>query len=216
MLDLDDVSVGPTNSPLRDTVKYEYPVGERFSLQVISDVERDALLDLYPNNTAAAFKRRTNLPKPSALLLHYNYGAAVVKLWGHRTEVLDQRNILRPRVVTNHQPGGPPRHRNNRLIAIRKREGHSNPEDDSGEAPEVAEVAGGGATDVTDNPTVVVRRPMVGYRGWDEDDWMLFFWGNIPAARERYRAADEESSNRISRWATEVSNAAFVQPPSVD
>jgi len=112
--------------------------GERFSLQVISDVERDALLDLYPNNTAAAFKRRTNLPKPSALLLHYNYGAAVVKLWGHRTEVLDQRNIPRPRVVTNHQPGGPPRHRNNRLIAI-ENVSHGNPGDDSGEASEVAE-----------------------------------------------------------------------------
>jgi len=96
VLDLDDVSVGPTRFPLRDTVKYEYPVGERFLLQVIGDVERDALLDAYPNNTAAAFKRGTNLPKPSALLLHYNYGAAVVKLWGHRTEVLDQRNIPRP------------------------------------------------------------------------------------------------------------------------
>jgi len=210
VLDLDDVSVGPTRFPLRDTVKYEYPVGERFLLQVIGDVERDALLDAYPNNTAAAFKRGTNLPKPSALLLHYNYGAAVVKLWGHRTEVLDQRNIPRPRVVKNHQPGRPPRHKNNRLIAIRKREGHGNPGDDSGEASEVAEVAGGGATDVTDNPTVVVRRPMVGYRGWDEDDWMLFLWGNTPAARERYRAADEESFNRISRWATEVSNPAFV------
>ena len=210
MLDLDDVSVGPTRFPLRDTVKYEYPVGERFLLQVIGDVERDALLDAYPNNTAAAFKRGTNLPKPSALLLHYNYGAAVVKLWGHRTEVLDQRNIPRPRVVTNRQPGRPPRHKNNRLIAIRKREGHGNPGDDSGEASEVAEVAGGGATDVTDNPTVVVRRPMVGYREWDEDDWMLFLWGNTPAARERYRAADEESFNRISRWATEVSNPAFV------
>ena len=113
MLDLDDVSVGPTRFPLRDTVKYEYPVGERFLLQVIGDVERDALLDAYPNNTAAAFKRGTNLPKPSALLLHYN-------------------------LVTNHQPGRPPRHKNNRLIAI-ENVSHGNPGDDSGEASEVAE-----------------------------------------------------------------------------
>jgi len=165
------------------------------------------LLNLYPNNTTAAFKQGTNLPKPSALLLHYNYGAAVVKLWGHRTKVLVRPNI-RPRAVINYQPSGPSRSKHDRLIAIRKREGHNNTGSGSGEA---AEVAGGGATDLTDNPTVIVQ-PMVGYRGWDEDDWMLFFWGNTPAARERYRAADEESSNRIARWATEVSDAALVEP----
>lgn len=182
---------------------------------MVGDLDRDTLLDLYPNNTAAAFKRGTNLPKPSSLLLHYNYGAVVVKLWGRRTEVLDRPNILRPRVVINHQPGGLSRGRNNRLIAIRKREGYNNTEDGSEEAAEAAEVAGGGATDVTDNPIVVVE-PMVGYRGWDEDDWMLFFWSNTPVARERHRAADEESSNRVGSWATEVSSVAFVEPPSLE
>jgi len=212
VLDIDDVPSDPARFTLKDAIKYEYPVGQRFSLQVVGDFDGDTSLDLFPNNTTAAFKRGTNLPKPSALLLHYNYGAAVVKLWGRRTEILDRPNIPRPRVVTNHQPSGPSRGRNNRLIAIRKREGHGNTACGSGESAEVAE---GGATDVTDNPTVVMQ-PMVGYRGWDEDDWMLFFWGNTPAARERYRAADEESSNRIARWATEVSSTAFVEPPSLE
>ncbi|KAH9952808.1 hypothetical protein BC827DRAFT_1252193, partial [Russula dissimulans] len=216
VLDVNDISGDPGRFPLLDITKYEYPVGERFSLQVVAgDLDRNSLLLAYPNNTDAAFKRGTNLPKPSSLILHYNYGAAAVKLWGRRTEILDRPNIPRPQVVTNHQPGGPSRGRNNRLIAIRKREGHDNTAGGSGESAESAEVAGGGATDVTDNPTVVVQ-PMVGYRGWDEDDWMLFFWGNTPAARERYRAADEQSSNRIARWASEVSNTAFVEPPSLE
>jgi len=173
VLDIDDVPGDPARFPLEDTDEFQYPVSEQFSLQMVGELKRKTELNLYPNNTTAAFKQGTNLPRPSALLLHYNYGAAVVKLWGHRAEVLDRPNIPRPRVVVNHQPGGPSRGRNNRLIAIQKREGHINTGDDSGEAAEAVE---GGATDATDNPTVVVQ-PMVGYKGWDEDDWMLFFLG---------------------------------------
>ena len=214
VLDINDVPRDSARSPLpgRDTTEYEYPVCERFSLQLVGDLHRSKLLHAYPNNTNAAFKRGTNLPKPSALLLHYNYGAAVVKLWGRRTDVLNRLNLPRPRVVKNHQPDGPSRGRNNRLTAIRKRQGRNNTGGSSGEA---GEIAGGRTTDMTDNPTVVVQ-PMVGYKGWDEDDWMLFFWGNTPAVRERHRAAEEESSNRIGRWATEVSNAGSVEPPSAE
>ncbi|KAH9959463.1 hypothetical protein BC827DRAFT_1134615 [Russula dissimulans] len=212
VLDIDDVPrVDSVRSPLLDPAVYEYPVGERFSLQAVGDLHRSTLLHAYPNNTTAAFKRGTNLPKPSSLILHYIYGAAVVKLWGRRTDVLNRPNIPRPRVVKNHQPDGPFRGRNNRLTAIRKREARNNTEVSSGEAGGV----GDGATDTTDNPTVVTQ-PMVGYRGWDEDDWMLFFWGNTPAARERHRAAEEESSDRIARWTFEVSNTALVEPPSLE
>ncbi|KAH9959461.1 hypothetical protein BC827DRAFT_1377170 [Russula dissimulans] len=210
VLDIDDVPWDSARSPLWDPAEYEDPVDERFSLQSLGDLHRSKLLHVYPNNTTAAFKRGTNLPKPSPLILHYNYGAAVVKLWGRRTEVLDRPNVPRPRVVKNHQPDGPSRGRNNRLTAIRKREARNNTGVSSGE---VGEVVGDGATDTTDNPTVVTQ-PMVGYRGWDEDDWMLFFWGNTPAARERHRAAEEESSDRIARWTFEVSNTALVEPPS--
>ncbi|KAH9953599.1 hypothetical protein BC827DRAFT_1159154 [Russula dissimulans] len=205
VLDVNDISGDPGRFPLLDTIKYEYPLGERFSLQVVAgDLDRNSLLIA-----------EEQIPKPSSLILHYNYGAAAVKLWGHRTEILARPNIPRSQIVMNHQSGGPSRDRNNGLIAIRKRKGHNNTGGDRGESAESAEVAGGGATDVTDDPTVVVQ-PMVGYRGWDEDDWMLFFWGNTPAARERYRAADEQSSNRIAKWATEVSNTAFVEPPSLE
>ncbi|KAH9959456.1 hypothetical protein BC827DRAFT_1361119 [Russula dissimulans] len=212
VLDIDDVPRDSARSPLLDPAEYEYPVGERFSLQSVGDLHRSTLLHVYPNNTTAAFKRGTNLLKPSPLILHYNYGAAVVKLWGRRTEVLNRPNIPRPRVVENHQPDGPSRGLNKRLTAIRKREARNNTGVSSGEA---GEVAGDGATDTTDNPTVVVQ-PMVGYRGWDEDDWMLFFSGNTPAARERHRAAEEESSDRISRWTFEISNTAFLDPPSLE
>ena len=212
VLDIDDVPKGSPRSPPLDTTEYEYPVGERFSLHLVGELDRNKVLRGYPNNTDAAFKRGTTLHKPSALILHYNYGAAVVKQWGRRTEVLNRTNMPRPRVVINHQPGGPARGRNNRLTSIRKRESRNNTGDGGGEA---GEVAGGGATDTIDNSIVVVQ-PMVGYRGWDEDDWMLFFWGNTPAARERHRAAKQESSNRIARWATDVPSAAFVGPPSLE
>ncbi|KAJ7867348.1 hypothetical protein B0H14DRAFT_3441796 [Mycena olivaceomarginata] len=35
-----------------------------------------------PNNKDAAFKKHSKKPKPSPLLLHYNYGVAVLKWWG--------------------------------------------------------------------------------------------------------------------------------------
>lgn len=43
------------------------------------------------NNTDAAFLQNTGLPKPSGVLLHYNYGAAVVKYWGRNTMLLTDR-----------------------------------------------------------------------------------------------------------------------------
>jgi len=211
VLDVDDIPGDPARFPLENTIEYEYPVGERFSLQLVGDLGRGVMLRMFPNNIDAAFKRGTHLPKPSALLLHYNYGAAIVKLWGHRTEVLDQPNIRRPQFVINHKFKGPSKSRN-QLIAIGTDTSSYLVRVSDG-SEEAGEIAGGGAIDATDNQTVVVRR-MVGYRGWDEDDWMLFFCGNTPAARERHRAAEEESSNRIGRWATEVSNAESVESPS--
>ncbi|KAJ7729221.1 hypothetical protein B0H14DRAFT_3518366 [Mycena olivaceomarginata] len=35
-----------------------------------------------PNNKDAAFKKHSKKPKPSPLLLHYNYGVAALKWWG--------------------------------------------------------------------------------------------------------------------------------------
>jgi hypothetical protein len=64
-----------------------YPRRDRFTLQ-----------QLYPpkmilsarRNLDAAFLGNFTVPKPLDLLLHYNYGAAVVKRWGHGTMILEK------------------------------------------------------------------------------------------------------------------------------
>jgi hypothetical protein len=42
----------------------------------------EVIRPIIPHNSDAAFKRHTNASKPSDILLHYNYGAAAIKIWG--------------------------------------------------------------------------------------------------------------------------------------
>jgi hypothetical protein len=90
--------------------------------------------------------------------LHYNYGAAAIKLWGKETQVL-QDNAKYPR---------PP-------------------------PPEPAEM---GPSKTTHNRTVDSE----GQALWDEDDVMLFFWGNSKAAKERHCKKLEESTRHMEEW----------------
>src|SRR5260370_31276515 len=95
----------------------EYPACEQFTIQYLEDFP-SAPVD---NNSCAAFKRGTNLPKPSALLLHYMYGSAVLQQWGQQKHYLVTRNNLpRPSVPQQNQPNGPPRRKHNRSDTIRK------------------------------------------------------------------------------------------------
>ncbi|KAK2462242.1 hypothetical protein APHAL10511_005738 [Amanita phalloides] len=72
-----------------------YPRHVRYTLQwLIPDKYLEVMI---PNNRDAAFKKHTRKAKPSDLLLHYNYGTATVKWWGHNTEVLDQYEFPRPK-----------------------------------------------------------------------------------------------------------------------
>lgn len=70
-----------------------YPASGRYTLQWLEAPDpSQEILTLVPNNRDATFKNNTEKPcekpKPSDLLLQYNYGAAAVKRWGHGTEVL--------------------------------------------------------------------------------------------------------------------------------
>ncbi len=81
ILDVEDVPPNASQDPLLPNM--EYPAGERFTLQMLGEPDdRDKLLAKHPNNTDAAFKRDTGLPKPSSLLLHYSYGASAIRVWG--------------------------------------------------------------------------------------------------------------------------------------
>jgi len=130
------------------------------------------LQSTYPNNTDAMFRKGTCKPKPSGLLLHYNYGAAAVKWWGHRSEIIQNR----PNIP---HPSGPiPATRvlsgtvHDRALAIQKLDaaqaasglGAGNP------------MARGGTGEMVDAE---------GQAKWDEDELILFLWSNSKAAKER-------------------------------
>ncbi|KAF9508852.1 hypothetical protein BS47DRAFT_1365677 [Hydnum rufescens UP504] len=85
-LDVGDVPPSPQR-PDRLDPSLSYPRDDRYSLQWLDD-PGSYLLQHYPNNYDAAFSRQSQQPKPSALLLHYNYGAAALKQWGCRLDAL--------------------------------------------------------------------------------------------------------------------------------
>jgi len=134
---------------------------------------------MFPNNTDATFRRGTRKPKPSHLLLHYTYGAAVVKHWGQNKDVFMNRpNIPRP-MVSVEAPRDAPKVISDRSKTTAK-----------------LDKARGLKTDAQDGapggPADSVEGDM-----YDEDDIMLFFWGNSKAATERHRKKEEDRVQHI-------------------
>lgn len=168
----------------------KYPNGARYTLQWLKVSDQPTFL-LFPNNIDATFKKHTRKPKPSDLLLHYNYGAAAVKWWGHGTELLQNRaKPPRPSVPVTALPGSS-RTTHNRNIAIQKRNA----------ARAGGQVAGNTGTGAGAEEMV----DLADQAEWDEDDVMLFFWGNSKASTERHRKKMEESTQRMEQWREGVS-----------
>jgi hypothetical protein len=146
---------------------------------------------MFPNNNDATFLNQ-RLPKPADLLLHYNYGAAAVKQWGRNIDVLSERpDVPRPpRSVA--APMGPATTTHDRSIATLKRAGAAA----SSAVQKVFHKTGnrveGGAGDLEEQEK------------WDEDDVMLFFWGNSKAALERHAQRDQERTEYLEGWRTGV------------
>jgi hypothetical protein len=137
-------------------------------------------------------KRNTKKPKPSDLLLHYNYGAAAVKLWGRGTEVLQNHaNPPRPPVPVP-APTGPSRTIHDRGAVIRKLRAARR---DAGGAGAGNSTAGAGTRRLVESE---------GQAMWDEDEVMLFFWGNSQAAKERHLKKVDENTRRMKRWRESV------------
>jgi hypothetical protein len=168
---------------MRETVCY--PSRSRYTLQwlVTPDVYEGHVV---PNNSDAAFKKHSGRPKPSELLLHYNYGAAAVKCWGHGTEVLQSLAKPRPTVPVP-TPIGPSKTAHNRSVTIRKRD-----------AARAAD--GGGAGNAAAGPSTGELVESEGQATWDEDDVMLFFWGNSQAAKQRHLKKVQENTQRTEQW----------------
>ncbi|KAF8878882.1 hypothetical protein BD779DRAFT_1175813 [Infundibulicybe gibba] len=104
------VAVLKTPNPILDTAdvpaRYvrriaeglSYPTDARYTLQWLVPEDPFALPQISNNNDATFLDQQ--MPRPSDLLLHYNYGAAAVKNWGRNTDVLGQRpGLPRPHVL---------------------------------------------------------------------------------------------------------------------
>ncbi|KAF8228219.1 hypothetical protein L208DRAFT_1488951 [Tricholoma matsutake] len=163
-----------------------YPPGSQYTLQWLV-TPYEFIEPFVPNNSDAAFKKYTRKLKPSELLLHYNYGAAAVKRWGHGKEVL-QKCVTPPRPpVPLPAPMRPQRTIHDRDIAISKC--------DTVQAPNAAGAqnssAGAGTREYTE---------LEGQAMWDEDDVMLSFWGNSQAAKEHYLKKVHKDTQHMEQW----------------
>jgi hypothetical protein len=165
-----------------------YPSGKRYTLQWLTEADPETIQTVAKNNADAAFKKNTTEPTPSELLLHYNYGAAAVKMWGHGRGVLQHRtNIPRPATRTL-APMGPERVRHDKSIAIQKLE-----------AAQRGDQSGGGSAAARDwdGEVLGAKQEQI---GWDEDQLMLFF----AAAAERHRKKQDESTQNMEQWRRRV------------
>ena len=164
----------------------KYPTTARYTLNWLKTPDNITLSTL-PNNRDATFKKKTTKPKPTDLLLHYNYGAAAVKWWGHGVDVLQKRS----------KPPRPP-------VPVQAAAGPSRTQHDSASTVQKLDKArGAGGVVVGNAPAGAGAGEMVDSEGqaqWNEDDVMLFLWGNSKASKDRYRKQKEESTQRMEQW----------------
>ncbi|KAF9513975.1 hypothetical protein BS47DRAFT_1343641 [Hydnum rufescens UP504] len=152
--------------------------------------QRDWLVDpglgghTVPSNLDAAFKTQSQQPPPSALLLHYIYGAAAAIQWGHGSEVLKtHQHPARPK-APEPAPMGPERSNHNRGIAIEKRKAAQNQNQHHASKPTSDK-------EQTDGLTERQRRV---------EDLVYRLWLNAPDAKEYRRKEKEEKDNHVDRW----------------
>ena len=118
----------------------------------------------------------------SDLLLHYNYGPATVERRGRGWDVLQNRANLPPPSIPTPAPMGPEKAWHDRSIVIQEREAAQRA-DKSGRG---SAAAGGRRGEMLDSREERTE--------WDEDNVMLFFWGNTPSREHSGDGAVEARS----------------------
>ena len=193
MLNINDV---PSNSQRYIRPGTGYPEDERFTLQLIEILDTfDRLLNEKHCQVGldAAFSVNTQMAKPSALLLHYNYGAAAVKWWGHHTDILQSSSQYPP-----HPQPSASAPRPSTSIPLYLRPPPTSTHDESTAIHEQH------STDESmDNPKA--------WESWDEDDWVLFCRLNTKMAHGHLQATEEESLSNIRRWAQDVADSQSTE-----
>ena len=175
-----------------------YPPSSQYTLQWLA--ANDAMFQnfiryAYPNNSDAAFVSH-HKAKPSDLLLHYNYGAAAVKHWGKNQDILcNCENLPCPHelgpdsVEANLKDMSPTTNVGGRTITTDKLAGartQGTQQQPAGNGDGTGLMAG-----------MDSQQPV-----WDEDDVMLFFWGNSTHAVERRAKEERERNEKIYKWRT--------------
>jgi len=134
-----------------------------------------------PNNSDAAFRKHKRFAKPSSLLVHYNYGCAAVKWWGRNVEVLQARKLAKAEAARSKTGGkGQTTRRSGSVRATKVRHGA---------APVVPGVS-----------PAEVKEGLGKETKWDEDDVMLYLWGNSRAAKDLHIKKTQENTERMERW----------------
>jgi hypothetical protein len=119
VLSIEDVPNGPVRVVGDDV---ECPTQERFALQLLVRDDPD-LTELPWIGRDAAFKKGSNLAKPSEVLLHYKYGAAAIKCWSRQTHLFaSHTDAPRPPAAVIHKIAGPACTFHDRAETIRKRQ----------------------------------------------------------------------------------------------
>jgi hypothetical protein len=143
-------------------------------------------LAIFPNNSDVAFKSLIK-PKPAETLLHYNYGAAAVKLWGKNSAVLGNRaGLPRPQKPVA-QSLRLTRTVRDRTKTIKKL---TDARSKASRVQSATNGNGAGSATLADSEHSIQ----------DEDNVMLFFWGNTRASIERHAERKCERDQSIHEW----------------
>ncbi|KAJ6618430.1 hypothetical protein B0H10DRAFT_1947613 [Mycena sp. CBHHK59/15] len=168
---------------LREGIKY--PDHARYTLQWLhGDEEAEGRI---PNNSDATFRKHTRILKPSPLLLHYNYGAAAVKWWGHgkaHLGILNRPAIPRPSVAVPSATGP---------IRTKRTADHLQAASQGREARAAGRSAGSGV-EPDDREAPAKEEAM------DPDEIVMLFWANTPAAHERRKRKAEDQRGWMEQW----------------
>ena len=73
-----------------------------------------------------------------------------------------------------------------------------------GKSPRTRGVRAGKATASAGAGKMVELVELEFQASWDEDDVILFCWGNTPAAKERHRKKVQETNQRMQAWRESV------------
>ncbi|KAJ7818357.1 hypothetical protein B0H13DRAFT_2133137 [Mycena leptocephala] len=191
VLDVNDVPPRHPRALAQDT---KYPDGQHYTLQWLhGSAEERAVV---PNNSDATFKKRSRTPKPSPMLVHYNYGAAAVKWWGHGANshlgISNRPTMPRPSVPV---PAATGPIRTKRTAA----------QLDASIQKQATGNMGGSGSGHRDREAAQEGEVM------DPDEIVMFFWSQNPAAVERRKREAEDQiheeegrASRMEQWRESV------------